>query len=209
MEDLVERLNHQLRSPLPGVEAQYEMAPVNRQKVFDNTSELMNYKQSAVLILLYKNHDNNWQLPLIKRVNTGGVHSGQVSLPGGSFDKNDVTLKQTAIRETIEEIGASEFNVIGSLTELYIPVSQFKVQPFIAVSEVQNPDFKISTSEVDHLIELPLVQLLEKATRKEGLIKSSNSSQQKAPYFEVKGYQVWGATAMILNELRAVLNATY
>lgn len=209
MQDFVERLNYQLGLPLPGIEAQYEMAPVNRQKIFEDKIDLLSYKQSAVLILLYKNQVNKWQLPLIKRVNSGGVHGGQISLPGGSFDTSDVTLEQTAIRETFEEIGARDFNVIGNLTELYIPVSRFKVQPFVAVSQIPNPVFTISKYEVEHLIELPIEQLLENEIKKEGIIKLSDSNQTKAPYFEVKGYTVWGATAMILNELRTVLNSTY
>lgn len=209
MENLIEKLSYQLSLSLPGIEAQYEMAPVSRQKIFEDNSELLKYKPSAVLILLYKNHKNNWQLPLIKRVNSGGVHSGQISLPGGSFDANDGTLKQTAIRETFEEIGASEFNVIGHLTELFIPVSMFKVQPFVAISAITDPEFNISKSEVEHLIELPLEQLLKSEIKKEGLIKLSDTYQTKAPYFEVKGYQVWGATAMILNELRTILKSTY
>lgn len=209
MDDLVHKLSQQLLLPLPGPDAQYEMAPLDRPRINATFKELQTFKSSAVLILLYKNSENNWNIPLIKRVKSGGVHSGQISLPGGSFDESDVNLEQTAVRETFEEIGVSNINVLGGLTELYIPVSRFKVQPFIAVTEVLNPEFNISTSEVEHLVELPLMHLMQNFIRKEGLINLADAKKIKAPYFDVQGNIVWGATAMILSELRTVLKTIY
>lgn len=209
MDDLINRLRQQLKLPLPGIESQYEMAPLNRQRSFDDTKELSTYRQSAVLILLYKNEADSWELPLIKRVNTGGVHGGQVSFPGGAFDTTDLNIQNTAIRETKEEIGIENLTVIGSLTELYIPVSQFKVKPFIGFCTAKIPEFKLSVHEVEQIIELPLHLLLNNDFRKEGYLEDTKYSKVKTPYFEVKGFKVWGATAMILNEFKAVLKPIY
>ena len=126
-------LKARLKSPLPGEDTQYLMAPVSRLKAEQLPKENYNPKKSAVLVLLFP-EDETIKTVLIKRPVYDGVHSGQVAFPGGKFDDIDIELKQTALRETFEEIGvqSAEIEIIGQLTDLYINPSNFLVSPFIA-----------------------------------------------------------------------------
>ncbi|MEO8759977.1 MAG: CoA pyrophosphatase, partial [Bacteroidia bacterium] len=141
--------------PLPGQDAQYIMAGDNiRHKKID-LSALSNYKKSAVCLLLYE-HDHNVYFALMKRPATHQFHAGQIALPGGSCD-GDETYEQTAMRELDEETGVtiSEENILGRLTPLYIPVSNFYIQPIVACIN-SKPLFKPSIDEVEELIECKL-----------------------------------------------------
>ena len=109
------------------------MAPVGRKKMNELSLKAQTYKPSAVLILLCVNHTGQTFIPLIERMSYDGAHSGQISLPGGKFEERDINLQTTALRECEEEIGIKGVAILGSLTELFIPVSQFKVQPFWSI----------------------------------------------------------------------------
>ncbi len=210
MLEFKQKLIQSFCNPLPGIEAQFKMAPINRKKPNEIITELNTYKLSAVLIILYFNKQcNDWCIPLIKRVDNGGAHSGQIGLPGGAFEQNDVKLKHTAIRESKEEIGISDFEVIGQLTEVYIPISNFKVEPYIAISDKTTLPYKLQHNEVEQIIELPLNLLLNNQIVKEDYIKVGTNLKNKTPYYDVKGFKVWGATAMILSELKEFLKSIY
>jgi 8-oxo-dGTP pyrophosphatase MutT (NUDIX family) len=210
MLDFKKKLIQSINTTLPGIDAQYKMAPTNRKKTIELIEEQNTYKLSAVLVVLYFNKNiNDWCIPLIKRVNNGGTHGGQIGLPGGAFESEDVTLKNTAIRECYEEIGISDFEVVGKLTEVFIPVSKFKVEPHIAISANNTLYYKIQHSEIEQIIELPLSLLLNNAIVKQDEIKIGNNLKNKTPYFDVKGFKVWGATAMILSEFKEILNSIY
>ncbi len=203
----IENLKTNLQKPLPGVEAQFEMAHVRREKVLANSYESQNYRPSAVLILLYPNEQNQISVLLIERMTYNGHHSGQIALPGGKAELADVDLQATALREFFEETGADTTpTVIGKLTPVYIPVSKFMVQPFVSFVE-QKPNFSASAYEVNELIEWEINHLLNPEIIKETTIEPTPGYKIKTPYFDVQGKVLWGATAMMLNELKKIISS--
>jgi 8-oxo-dGTP pyrophosphatase MutT (NUDIX family) len=163
------------------------------------------HRKSAVLILLYQSRDTI-RFPLIIRSVYDGVHSGQVALPGGSVDASDETMQATAIRETCEETGVLKENIriIGELSELYIPPSNFLVRPFVAIHE-QKPKFVPHEREVARIVEMDAEKILDEKFIGEKKIKLSNGVSVITPCFEIDGLVIWGATAMILSEFKSVL----
>jgi len=201
----INNLKTNLQKPLPGVEAQFEMAHVKREKVLSNSYESQNYRPSAVLILLYPNEEQQTSVLLIERMTYNGHHSGQIAFPGGKAEPSDVDLQATALREFFEETGADITpTIIGKLTPVYIPVSKFMVQPFVSYVE-QKPNFSASAYEVNELIEWEINQLLNPDIIKETVIEPAPGLKLKTPYFDVQGKVLWGATAMMLNELKKIL----
>ena len=201
----INNLKTNLQKPLPGEDAQFEMAHVKREKVVANSYESQHYRPSAVLILLFPNEQQQTSVLLIERMTYNGHHSGQIAFPGGKVEPGDIDLEATALREFFEETGSDETpTVIGKLTPVYIPVSKFMVQPFISYVE-QKPNFSASAYEVNELIEWEIDHLLNPEIIKETTIEPTPGLKLKTPYFDVQGKVLWGATAMMLNELKWVL----
>ncbi len=200
----IEQLKKRFEKPLPGEKAQFLMAPLARQGVQNIQADKYAPKKSAVLILLFPVKDKIHTL-LIQRPVYDGVHSGQVAFPGGKFEENDIDLKQTALRETFEEIGISSeaIEIIGQLSDIYIKPSNFLVSPFIGYLR-QKPDFIIDSHEVQKIITVDLFSLNDPKIRSEKVITRSSGHKIKAPYYEVEDLTVWGATAMIISELNVV-----
>jgi 8-oxo-dGTP pyrophosphatase MutT (NUDIX family) len=144
----------------------------------------------------------------MKRVtNPKDRHSGQVSFPGGKVEKADRDLAHTALREAEEELGVPQttVSILGKMTDLYIPVSNFLVHPFIGFTP-NKPSFQLQHSEVQQIVEAPLAILLNKANRKTtNLTLPNNVTLKEVPYFDVNGNIVWGATAMMLSEFTAIV----
>ncbi|HRD51131.1 MAG TPA: CoA pyrophosphatase [Flavobacteriales bacterium] len=163
-------------------------------------------RESAVLALIYKRAEEAHAL-LMLRPTYAGVHSGQVSFPGGRREPQDADLRATALREFAEETGArtAGIDLLGALTPVYIPPSRSLVTPFIGIAEETGP-FAPDAREVAELIEAPLSLLLRDdiLKRREQHIAVMGRSVE-IPYFDVQGRVVWGATAMMLAELRELL----
>ena len=199
---LINTLTLQLNKPLNCENAHFEMAHAAR--VFPNKAEVENYRLSAVIVLLYPNQNNEACVLLIERSTYEGHHSGQIALPGGKHEPADTDLKATALREFFEETGSSVTpTVIGKLSEVYIPVSKFIVQPYVAYLN-KRPDFFINDMEVYKLIEWELNMLLKQNITQTTTITVSNIDIV-TPYFMVDEKILWGATAMIINELKHVI----
>jgi 8-oxo-dGTP pyrophosphatase MutT (NUDIX family) len=202
----INALKERLKLPLPGFEAQWEMAHVNREKMRKEDLQPSSYRNSAVMILLCP-IDNSFFIPLTERHTYKGAHSGQVSFPGGKFDEGDVSLLNTAKRECFEEIGVKEdIEIIGELSSLYIPVSRFMVHPFVGVLKNEKVSYELNNAEVKDLLELKLEELMDPGLVKETVIEPTPGVKFKTPYFDVQGRIVWGATAMILNELKCLIS---
>lgn len=207
MNELIERLSDKLKQPLPGRDAHLLMMPKGAEQSRFDEARMAKARLSSVLILFYEKNGEIY-IPLTQRHDYGGTHSGQISFPGGKWEESDPDLIFTAKREANEEIGVTydEVNVIGQLSDLFIPPSNFKVTPVVSFSE-RLPQFEIDPYEVKELIEMPLNHLIEESTVKQTVIEFSNGFKLKTPYFDIDGRIVWGATAMMLSELKSILKA--
>jgi 8-oxo-dGTP pyrophosphatase MutT (NUDIX family) len=192
----IDRLRERFMKPLPGWEAQKRMAPASRTRLPADPGDARS--KSGVLLLLYP-HETRPRFLMIER-SEGGAHSGQIGLPGGKFEPRDVTLRQTALREAEEETGidASRVQLLGALTDLYIPVSRYHVFPQVGWVP-ERPAFTPNPAEVRRLIEADLAPFLGGALVGEGQFETSYGPKA-APCFEYEGYRIWGATSMILSE---------
>lgn len=153
---------------------------------------------AAVLVLMYPAKEGIG-VALIKRNEYDGHHSAQVSFPGGAWEDGDSDLLGTAIRETREELGITgNLEILGSLSQLHIPVSNYLVNPFVAWME-EPPVFHPDPSEVHYVIEASLDELLDPAFRGTELLHQEGVAM-KVPFYRVGGDKVWGATAMMLSE---------
>ena len=192
-----------MAGPRPGQKAQGLMAPQPR-----TTREGSGYdvepRQSAVLVLLY-HQGGDLCLVLTKRTDTVAHHKGQVSLPGGAREQVDDSLSKTAIREAEEELGItlSDAEILGALTSLYTASSNYQIHPFVAVV-ADAPKFSPCAAEVAQLLEVPLATLLDTSLRHTEMW-TIRERQVSVPFFLLVGHKVWGATAMILGELVAML----
>lgn len=193
------------KRPLPGLPAQLRLAPAIRKSELERFRIPENAKKSAVLILLYPD-ENGLFFPLIERAAYDGVHSRQIGLPGGAMDPGDADEQATALREAQEEVGIDPgaTEIIGSLSELYIPPSNFRVKPFVGIS-YEKPAFQPDPVEVASLIEAPLSFFMDPGSPGDKEIHRSSGERWKVPGFELGGHIIWGATAMILSELVAML----
>jgi 8-oxo-dGTP pyrophosphatase MutT (NUDIX family) len=199
----IEFIRSSMQLPLPGEEAQYRMAPMQRRSKSEYLSEKPDPRLSSVLILLYPGHANRLSTMLIKRPENQGAHSGQIAFPGGKVEPGE-DLADTALRETFEEVGVhpDKITLIGPLTSLYIPVSSFLVHPFIGVYP-EEPVFNPNPDEVSALVPASVKELLEMKT---GTMEVTTSyGKLNTPYFDLYGHVIWGATAMIISEFRELM----
>ncbi len=167
-----------------------------------------NARQAGVLALCYPDTEERARLLLILRPTYAGVHSGQVAFPGGSREAGDSDLLATALREAREEVGLppSQVSPLRALTPLYIPPSNFEVSPYLGVTD-RPQVFRRQPSEVASLIEVPLELLLDARSITTRRLSTSYARDIEVPAFLLEGHVVWGATAMMLNELRLLLQA--
>jgi len=156
--------------------------------------------------LFYPDRNHQVNLVLILRKTYEGVHSGQVGFPGGKLEIHDTSLKMAALRETHEEIGVASSNikVLTALTELYIPPSNFYVQPYLGISS-SNLSFYKDDAEVEEIIEVPIKHFFNEGLVISKKVSTSYNIDVEVPAFYFNDYVVWGATAMILSEIKDLL----
>lgn len=192
---------------LPGLSVQLEMAPQERLKeAIAEARRVNNAKLAGVMALFYPAADQQTSLVLIERKSYKGVHSGQVGFPGGKIEKKDQSLLATALRETEEEVGVpkEQITVIRELSEIYIPPSNFFVYPFLGISHT-TPHFIPEKREVESIIEVKLEDFLDNQCITTRTLTTSYFSEITVPAFYLNDFVVWGATAMMLNEVRELL----
>ncbi len=198
----INKIKKELKKPLPGLTYQAKMAPKVRLNNYDPNPP--GARKGGVLLLLYYESDKLF-ITFIKRAEDGGVHSGQISFPGGKYEANDKSLIDTAKRETFEEIGinGSEVEIIGNLTTLYIPVSNYVVYPTVGFIE-NIPKFILNKTEVDKVIVLPLKKFLLDSHINTGEVDVRNEKIETL-FYKIEGNVIWGATAMIMSEFTEIV----
>jgi 8-oxo-dGTP pyrophosphatase MutT (NUDIX family) len=203
--EIKKQLKFAFSKNLPGEFSHLKMAPMSRSlKPLPSDKKP---RQSAVLILI-DCFSKRPSIVLIQRPTYNGVHSNQIALPGGKMEAEDENLLATAKRETHEEIGitSDEYEIIGQLSTIYIPPSNFHVHPFVAITDKQLV-FIPEKKEVSEIISLPINKLLASTSKQEQLIQMSTGFKLKTMTYVHNNKTIWGATAMILSELEHMLNA--
>lgn len=202
MNNLKSYLQQRLTEVLPGQKAHREAAPY--RKVDYDLINLNTARKSGVLILFYKKEDAP-HITLIQRPEYEGVHGGQIAFPGGKVEETDKDIIHTALREANEEVGiiTDDVEVLGQLTDVYIPVSNFLVSPVIGTIQYV-PEFIPEPAEVAAIIEMNITHLIETELTP-GKILLSTGMKLEVPTFQYQQKTIWGATALMLNELRWLL----
>jgi len=197
-------LGERLHQALPGLDAQLRLVPATRINELKEIKSPPNAKQSSVLVLFYP-YQNDIGILLIKRAKDESVHSRQISFPGGKKEDTDTDLKETALRETFEEVGIApeKVTIIGSLSKLYIPPSNFDVYPYIGYINY-NPELN-TNSEVEKVLKVKLSELTDPNLFIEKSVKGRDGKQHEVPCYFIQNEIIWGATAMMLSELIAII----
>jgi len=188
---------------LPAMDAHLKMAPIERMDALKNLNkEHLTPKIAAVMMLVYPKNGISHTV-LIIRNSYPGVHSSQIAFPGGKTELMDKNLAQTALRETEEEVGvhSTSIEVIRPFTEVYIPPSNFMVTPFLGFTEI-TPKFVLQPDEVAGIIEMPLHELFDDQIVVERKLMTSYAIAVDVPAFKIQEHIVWGATAMMISELK-------
>lgn len=191
--------NTLLEGNLPGSRAHELMTPSKRLENISFNNGLP--KKSGVLLLFFEQNDSLCTVFML-RPDYGGVHSGQISFPGGKQEDFDASVIDTALREANEELGILSENVeiIGTLTNLYIPPSNFMVTPVIGVSDTI-PSFIPDKKEVEKVIVVNFLEFFYKSTLEKMDFVVSDNLTFSAPCYKIGKYKIWGATAMIISEM--------
>lgn len=201
------KLRLALSLELPGIESHLKLAPIERVEDLRKQKSSLDAKSSAILITLFK-EEGKTKLIFILRSVYDGVHSGQISFPGGKKDSSDTDLVETALRETKEEVGITieRDDILGKLSNLYIPNSNFIVEPYVAYIENLN-EIILDKSEVQEVYKISLNDLLDEKTIQLKEVLFLNKRTISAPCFYINDLKIWGATAMILNELLDIIRS--
>jgi len=193
--------------PLPAEVSHFKMVPPFRQELLKKQKEaIKKAKHAGVLSLFYPDEDMETKFVLILRKTYKGVHSAQVAFPGGKLEAQDASLRDTALRETFEEVGVpiDTVQIVRSISQVYIPPSNFYVHPFIGFTQ-NTPQFIKQDDEVEALIEIDLEHFLDEQSIISKKVKTSYSIEVEVPAFKLNDYVVWGATAMMLSEIKDLL----
>ncbi|MEN9977645.1 MAG: hypothetical protein RLZZ569_270 [Bacteroidota bacterium] len=203
----LELLRELFQQELPGETAHQEFLPMRGSSKAAIASGAP-YRNASVAIILHCNQQGKLATIVTQRQVYDGNHSGQISFPGGKHDEKDADLLQTAIRECIEEIGidCTNFEYLGSLTSLYIPVSEFLIQPYVFYAKDNTFQFARNEREVAAIKVIDLHALFHpSAQSKEDVIISEQHIIKNVPHFNQDNIKIWGATALLLNELRQMI----
>jgi 8-oxo-dGTP pyrophosphatase MutT (NUDIX family) len=199
--DFIQSLFKELED-LPGISAHKKFYPLR----FTQTEKPINPKLSAVAIHLF-NKNKEWYFIVIERSEYDGHHSKQIAFPGGKMDPSDSTLEETARRESIEEINIKmdHAKIVGKITPVYIPISNFEVHPYI-FAHSDEPILKASIDEVNEIVFIKCSDLLDDKNLKYTDIEiTKGSTMKKVPCFTLENKIIWGATALILSEIKELL----
>jgi 8-oxo-dGTP pyrophosphatase MutT (NUDIX family) len=202
-----EELQELLQKELPGERAHLAMYPKRAAtSIALKTAE--NVRMSAVAIVLF-NGEKGLTTLVIRRQEYEGAHSGQISFPGGKWEDTDASLEATARREFEEEIGipGSELELAGKLTNVFVQVSNFLIEPYVFFWPEPHFDFSAAEREVAAIHLLPVTVLTDESIELVDIVLPHGGKLLQTPHFNTGEVMIWGATALILNELREVIGA--
>ena len=188
---------------LPGIESHIEFYPYRFSN--ENTIDTSSFRKAAVAVHLF-NKENQLHLLLIERSEYDGTHSKQIAFPGGKIDPDDFSMEYAARRESFEEVAIpfDKGRLIGQLTEVNIPVSKFNVIPFVFYHD-ELPELTKNEREVNEILTISLKELLDEANKTSTMIQINKQVRlPNVPCFVIQEKIIWGATALILNELRVI-----
>jgi 8-oxo-dGTP pyrophosphatase MutT (NUDIX family) len=192
-------LARRLQGEKPGLQSQLRMVPDPRpgDKTFQEAGDTC--LRAGVLVLIYP-REGRYYIVLTRRTSQVAHHQAQISFPGGQMDARENAV-ETALREAEEELNVDPagVRVLGELTPLYVPPSNFCIYPVVAAAE-KRPEFRPSPREVAEVIEVPLEHFLAPGTVKRETWPIRGMAVS-VPYYFFQGHKIWGATAMILAEL--------
>ncbi len=200
MNEFIDFLKVKLSMSLTGAEYHKILAPKFKGMPFRKTTPNQDAKESSVLVLLQPDYSNSFNIIFTLRSANLVKHSGQICFPGGRIEMNE-TAEDAAKRETEEEIGISEndYQIIGSLSQLYVPPSNNIINPFVAVLN-NNPNYKINHYEVEEVFSVN-INNINLGTAIKYYTDKFDEMEVDIPYFDVhKSTKLWGATSMILAE---------
>jgi 8-oxo-dGTP pyrophosphatase MutT (NUDIX family) len=203
--DFTQKIEELKSKELGGLQAQFKMAPKLRLQYDQDKIAANKPRKAAVLVLFYPNKENETCFLLTQRASYNGTHSAQISFPGGKTEKADKNLEQTALRETQEEVGIlpSTVKIIRELTDVYIPPSNFLATPFLGFVD-ERPNFVLN-HEVALEIEVLVSDLLDDKTMTTITLDTSYMKKIAVPCFKINNHIVWGATGMMLSEIKELL----
>lgn len=193
------------KAHLGGNSSHAKMMPKERKLITLGEVEKANPRIAAVLALFYPDRNNLTNFLLILRADYDGTHSSQISFPGGKYEKQDENLQTTALRETSEEVGVGveDIKIMKRLTDTFIPPSNFLVSPFFGVTN-KRPQF-MTNHEVEEIIEVRLTDLLNDNMVTKKHMSTSYMENIEVPCFNFNNLTVWGATAMMLSEIKDLI----
>ncbi len=197
-------ITQQFQKGMKFSQERFDLSPPYRGKYDLDEVQKNAPKIGGVMLLFYAENDKT-KIVLTERKKYPGVHSGQMSFPGGKKDEQDVSITATALRETHEEVGisAEKIEIIGSLTELYIPPSNFLVYPTVGILH-DSPNFVKQEAEVETIVPVALEHILHEKSKQQTTI-IVNQNQLTVPAYIYQNYVIWGATAIMLREMEYVL----
>ena len=198
------------KEKLLAADAHLKMAPLERVSSLSEESYYDKNPRKAAVMMLFYPKNKQTHLVLIVRNTYPGIHSSQIAFPGGKVELEDESLAHTALRETHEEIGVhpEKITVIKAFSEIYIPPSNFLVAPFLGISHTELT-FTEQEDEVAGIIELPIVEFLNEENIVMKRMNTSYATDIEVPAFKIKEHYVWGATAMMMSELKEVLKRVF
>ena len=209
-EQFLNKIDEVAKQPLFALDAHLKMAPLERVQYLQNYDYSVHKPKASAVLSLFYPKNNKVHLLLIVRASYPGVHSSQIAFPGGKKERIDKNLQETALRETNEEVGVSstKIKIVKQWSDIYIPPSNFMVSSFMGIV-THTPEFILQPSEVSAVIELPVTDLLNDALVQNVKMSTSYATDILVPAFVIENHIVWGATAMILSEIKETLKSVY
>jgi len=207
MDRIIDFLTNRLQEQLPYYNIQNEnIDPILKKFIVqEQTNPKKEHRICATMLVLFEENGEIY-FPCILRPQKSRVHPGQIAFPGGGREEQDKDLSDTAIRETLEEIGVvvPKMQIIGDLTDMYVPPSNSMITPKVAFLK-KRPVYNIDPNEVDKVIEVSISGLLDPNNQTIKTIQVQKGIKVNMPAIQIGEYLIWGATARILKEFILVL----